>query len=132
MAARTVASKLAIVYIVPAMTVDALARHIGIGPHRAEMAGCTLQADMSALQAEVGLGVVIKSPDAPVVGRMAGVACFSEAPLVDVIRAMTVDAGRLRAFESLVDMARLAGGRCVQTRQGKACQVVIKSNVSLP
>ena len=86
MAAHTVASELAIVNIVAAMTVNAFAGQFLALTHRAEMAGCTLQSNMSAIEAEVGLRVVIESPDAPVVGCMAGVALFAQGALVDVIR----------------------------------------------
>ena len=71
MATGTIAAELAAVHVITAVTAAAIARHRPSLARRAGMTGDTIEVGVSTIEREVGLGVVIERPDAPVVGSVA-------------------------------------------------------------
>ena len=96
------------------------------------MTADTAQIGVRAIDAEIRLLVVIEGPDAPVIGRVAVGALVPQIALVQVIRTVAVDAFRGRALEFPVDVTGFTGGRCMQTDQREAAQVMIESQPALP
>ncbi len=92
MATGTVYAELSIVSVVPAMTAAAIPRHRAPFAGRPHMTGKATEIRVRAIDPEVGLGIVVKGPDAPVIGRMAIGALVAQVSLVHVIRPMAIDA----------------------------------------
>lgn len=63
---------------------------------------------------------------------MAAGALVTEAAVVSVVRAVTVDAGLRGTLVCARDMALLARDRYVQADQGKICEVVVERDVQAP
>lgn len=104
MASATVQAELSIVSVVPAMTAAAIPGHGPAIAGRPDMTTDAAKLGVGAVDAEVGLGIVVEGPDAPVIRRVAVGALVAEVSLVDVIRPVAIHTFRRCAIEFLVDM----------------------------
>ena len=84
--------------IVAAMAVTALRTHIG-GLAGADMAGQTREPLVPAGQREIGLRIVVETPDAPV-GRIVTIAAFGRCPERSLVLSVLVTIGTSRALDS--------------------------------
>lgn len=81
---------------------------------------------MSPVQGEIGVDIVIESPEIPAIRIMAAPAILSEGFLVRIVRRMTRAAGGVLLLECVVAMARLAGRDRMQPEQGKFRQIMVE------
>ena len=92
------------------------------------MAGLTAEAFMSAIKGKIGLAIVIKAPEPPVVGGMAAGAVTAQAGLMGIVTLMAIDTLQRRAFESLLLVAGFAAGHRMLANQREAAQVMVKAD----
>lgn len=100
--------------------------------HRFHVTGPALQSLMRALQLEVGPGVVVKGPQVPTIGVVAGSAFGTEAPFVVIMRLVATEAVRGGLFVGGLQMAFLAGSDSMKSDQGETRQIVVKEDLHAP
>lgn len=103
-------------------------RNFIVRPNGFLVAGQAVEPDMGAFQFEnIGLAIMIKLPQAPAIGCMAGFTVFTEALLVFVVGTMAAVAFCGCRAESRILMATFAGHQAVQAQQGKTAEVVVEA-----
>ena len=104
------------------LLVAARARHLGLGEPAVGVTRLAAQRAVRPVQRHVGHGAVIPAHGRPADGAVAVLALRAELRLELVVlpaHPVTVVAGRRRALEHALDVARLAGDRLVAPRQRK-------------
>ena len=87
---------------------------------------------MRATQGKAGLLAVVKIPDCPAIGRMAGVALLAQPTLVHILLRVTIIAFARATVESLRAMALRATDHHMQAQQREFRQVMIEADFALP
>ncbi len=92
------------------------------------MAGITGLFFVFAGQFKIGLGVMVKLPDTPVVGRVALFATTAQRFFVNIVVLMAVAASQGSIFECLFQVALFTTGNRVLADQGEAGQIMVKTD----
>ncbi len=83
-------------------------------------------------ECEIGVGSMIKLPEAPAVRVVAGTALFAKLRLVHVARPVTADALMRRIAICPCRMTFFAGNADMQADKRKSCEVVVKLHAVAP
>lgn len=132
MAAAAVGAEFTVVYVVGAMTVTATSVDGFDFCKRHTVTVVATDLDVSAVQREVGLQVVIKGPDFPRDGVMAGITAVTHIAFVRVIVAVTGNAVDSFIRIRLARMTTVTFLFLVHTVQREARQVMVEKHRVLP
>jgi hypothetical protein len=132
MTTTAIEAEFAVVYVVRAMAVTATTVDGFDFVQRDSVAVVTVDVDVCARKRKLGLFVVIKSPDVPCDGVVAGIATILEISVMRVIITMTGDAVALFVGKGLRGMAIDAFLLIVHAVQRESGEVVIEKHRVLP
>ena len=80
----------------------------------------------------LGVAIMVKLPQGPPVGGVAGVTVSAQAVFVFVVAGMTASARRRRCAELGILVAAFTGHQGVEAQQGKTAQVVVEARLIAP
>ena len=126
MAAATVRSEFSVVYIIGSMAIGAAIAGFLHRRQRAAVAVVTGYVDVSSIEFEACLSIVIEQPQVPGDRVVAGLTVVFEHAVVRVIVTMTADAIDGGVSESPRLMTFVTLGIVVRTEQWKAGEIVIE------
>ena len=95
---------------------------------RTIVAGEAVEPLVSAVEAEVGLAIVVELPDQPVVGVVTHRAIEAELLFVDIVLRMAVHAFARRIAERRIRMTAFTRDRCMESEQRELRDVMIETN----
>ncbi len=96
------------------------------------VAGATVQPEMGAIQAIVGLTVVVEAPEDPAIRVVTQVAFRAQTAFVVVFGLMAADTLQGRIFVFLRQVAFFAGGRRMQSDEGEARKIMVEEDFGAP
>ena len=92
------------------------------------MAVRALQVFVRSVEYEIRAAIMVESPDGPSVWIVARLALEPERALVNVIARMAGVTGAVFVLKGVSRMTRFAGDHCVESKQGKRSQTMVKCN----
>lgn len=109
MALTAILSKAAVMLVILAMTGPAIAGSLPGAVALGTVTHAASEALVGILQLEFRLGIVIKGPEAPAIGVVAGATLIAETALVIIALAVTIHTACRGAMETLIQVTGLAG-----------------------
>jgi len=120
MALTAILSKAAVMLVILVMTTFAIAGSLPGAVAFGAVTHVASQTLMGVLQYELRLGIVIEGPEAPTIGVVAGTTLITQAALVNITLAVTIQTARCGVMEALVQVTGFTWSDRVVPNQGEA------------